>query len=92
MGNHAKHYANFQQPFLYTLEIKLNLLESNPAYPKNPKTLGEKIRKARMDEGLLVRELAELIEVTEDTVINWELRGRRPRDEGLKKIKAFLEA
>jgi len=31
-----------------------------------------------MDAGLKIRELAELIGVTEDTVINWELSGRPP--------------
>ena len=31
-----------------------------------------------MDRGLLIRELAALVGVTADTVINWELRGVTP--------------
>ena len=78
-------------PLVYTLEIEINLLDSNPKYPKNPQNLGEKIRKVRMDRGMLIRELASQIGVTEDTVINWEIRGRKPEDRNLEKLKAFLE-
>ena len=63
------------------------MLDFDPDYPKEPKTLGERIRKARMDKGMQIKELAEMLEVTEDTVINWELRGRKPRGKNLKKIK-----
>jgi DNA-binding transcriptional regulator YiaG len=76
---------------VYTLEITLNLNDFNPKYPKNPQNLGEKIRKARMDKGLLIRELASQVGVTEDTVINWEIRGIKPVGRNLDKIKAFLE-
>jgi DNA-binding transcriptional regulator YiaG len=37
-----------------------------------------------MDAGLQVKELAEILGVTPDTVINWELRGIKPRG---KKIR-----
>jgi hypothetical protein len=36
---------------VYTFEIEVNLLDFNPKYPKNPQTLGERIRKVRMDKG-----------------------------------------
>jgi len=32
-----------------------------------------------MEKGLLIRELAAMLGVTKDTVINWEVRGMRPR-------------
>ncbi|MFH1396944.1 MAG: helix-turn-helix transcriptional regulator [Candidatus Omnitrophota bacterium] len=67
------------------------MLDFNPKYPKNPQTLGEKIRKARMDKGLLQRELAEQIRVTEDTVINWEIRDIQPKEESMARIKEFIE-
>ena len=73
------------------MTIEINLLEFNPKYPKNPETLGEKIRKARMDKGLEIKELADIIGVTEDTVINWEIRGMLPRKRYLEAIKSFLE-
>lgn len=46
-------------------------------YPANPKNSGERLRKARMDAGLKINDLARMLGVTEDTVINWELRGMR---------------
>ncbi|MBC8473995.1 MAG: helix-turn-helix transcriptional regulator [Candidatus Omnitrophica bacterium] len=76
---------------VYTLSTEINLLEFNPKYPKNPKTLGEKIRKARMDKRLEIKELAELIGVTPDSVINWEIRGVKPREESLKKLTRTLD-
>jgi DNA-binding transcriptional regulator YiaG len=53
----------------------------NKDYPINPKTLGEKLRKERMDTGLLIKEFATLIGVAPYTVINWEVRGMRPWEE-----------
>ena len=75
---------------IYTFETEINLLDFNPAYPKEPKSLGENIRKARMDKGLLIRELASQIGVTEDTVINWEVRDIKPEGRNLEKIREFL--
>ncbi len=65
--------------------------EFNPDYPQNPQNLGEKIRKARMDKGLMIKELAEQIGVTEDTVINWEIRGMMPQGKSLAKVGEFIE-
>lgn len=90
MGTHALHNDNLSQA-VYTLEIDINLLELNPAYPQNPQTLGEKIRKARMNRGLLIRELAYQLGVTADTVINWEKRGMKPSRRYLEKVNVFLE-
>ena len=60
-------------------------------YSVNPKTFGEQLRKARMDEGLKIKELAEFIGVKPDTVINWELRGMRPwRKEIRLKVERFI--
>ena len=41
-------------------------------YPKNPQSFGEHLRKYRMDKGLLAKDLAKIIGVTENTVLNWE--------------------
>jgi len=77
-------------PLIYTLEITLNLNDFNPKYPQNPQNLGEKIRKARIDKGLMIKELASQIGVTEDTVINWEIRGMKPVCRNLEKVIEFL--
>ena len=62
----------------YKISIPIPKQIFNNDYPVNPKTFGERLRKARMDAGFQIREFAEIIGVTENTVINWELRGMRP--------------
>ncbi|MBU1734284.1 MAG: helix-turn-helix domain-containing protein [Verrucomicrobia bacterium] len=59
-------------------------------YPENPTTFGEHLRKARIDAGLLIKDLAAKIGVTEDSVINWEIRGRMPRGDNSTKIAKIL--
>ena len=65
----------------------------NKDYPANPKTFGEKLRKTRIDTGLNIKELAERIGVTSETVINWEIRGMKPKKRGVfKKVAHFIIA
>jgi len=78
-------------PLIYTLEIEINLLDLSPKYPKDPRNLGERIRRARMDKGLLQKELAAQIGVTEDTVINWEVRGIKPVGGNFNRVQDFLK-
>ncbi|MEL6705575.1 MAG: helix-turn-helix transcriptional regulator [Bacteroidota bacterium] len=47
-------------------------------YPDRIETLGEHVRARRMDNGLYITELAKLLGVDQETVINWELRERIP--------------
>ena len=58
-------------------------------YPLTPKTIGEHIRKKRLDLGLLQLEVARMIGVTESTVWNWE-HGREPELRHIPKIIEFL--
>ncbi len=44
-----------------------------------------------MDQGLLIRELAALVGVTSDTVINWELRGVKPMGKSLRRLQEALK-
>ncbi len=53
--------------------------------------LGKRIRKARMNKGLMIKELAKILGVTEATVINWEVKGRMPQGENLGRIERFIE-
>jgi DNA-binding XRE family transcriptional regulator len=60
-------------------------------YPVNPGNFGERLRKARMDAGMQTKELAGLLGVTPDTVINWEIRGLRPmRKKVQEKLNHFI--
>jgi DNA-binding XRE family transcriptional regulator len=77
---------------VYLFSKSINWLDFDPTYPKNPKTLGDYIRKYRMEKGLLIKELAKELGVTEDTVINWEVRGVRPCGKHLERITGFIPA
>ncbi|MCG2711637.1 MAG: helix-turn-helix transcriptional regulator [Candidatus Omnitrophica bacterium] len=46
-----------------------------------------RLRKARIDKGLKIVELARLIGVAEDIVINWEKRSVKPKEKNLIIIK-----
>lgn len=45
-----------------------------------------------MDRGLLIRELASELGVTDDTVINWEVRHRQPQGKSMERVRGFIEA
>ena len=75
---------------IYLLSFSLSPKIFYPEYPENPRTLGESIRKARIDQGLMIRELARLVGADEMTIINWERRDRRPKDKFHKPLKRVL--
>jgi DNA-binding transcriptional regulator YiaG len=83
------HNDNFC-PLVYTLEVEINLLEFNPKYPSNPQTLGDRLRKARMNKGMTLKEVAALFGVTDTTVINWEIRGKIPEADRIEILKEFI--
>lgn len=60
----------------YTIFLSVSPRVFHSEYPDNPQTLGEAIRKARTDKGLLIRELGELAGADEMTIIHRELNGR----------------
>jgi DNA-binding transcriptional regulator YiaG len=39
-----------------------------------------------MDKGVLIKDLANELGVTEDTVINWEMRGKRPAKGNMQRV------
>ncbi len=43
-----------------------------------------------MDMGLKIKEFSEIIGVTPDSIINWEIRGVKPRKRYLQKAKTVL--
>ena len=77
-------------PLVYTLEVEIDLVKLDSKYPKNPKTLGERIRKTRMDRRMMVKELAERIGVVPETVINWEKRNLKPTRRHGERLRTVL--
>jgi transcriptional regulator with XRE-family HTH domain len=59
-------------------------------YPKSLKTIGDHIRKRRLDLGLLQREVAARIGVDQTTIYNWEGNATTPILRYYKPIEQFL--
>ncbi len=50
----------------------------NPAYPSKLETLGDHLRKVRLDGNLSQPEVAKILKVSTDTIIGWELNRYEP--------------
>ena len=61
-------------------------------YPIRPRTIGEKIKKKRLDMGLYQKDVADIIGVDVNTVTNWEKGRCVPSNGFLEKIEVFLES
>lgn len=62
----------------------------NPAYPAELKTLGDHLRKVRLNRGLFQSDVAKILNVTTDAVTNWELNRNEPTTRLAKLIIDFL--
>jgi transcriptional regulator with XRE-family HTH domain len=61
-----------------------------PGYPRDPKTLGERLRKRRLDLGLTQAELAKRIGCTERQIGIWERDQNQPRARQWPRIQDAL--
>lgn len=64
----------------------------NPAIPENPKTIGERIRKYRIENGLSQKDIAEKVGVRTDSVTNWELGRNEPQIQFMPRIIKLIGA
>ena len=62
----------------------------NPAYPKVLNTLGDHMKKRRYELGLRQIDAGKQIEVTADTILNWETNACPPSIRYMPGIIAFL--
>ena len=72
---------------------KITLKAQKPplaAYPKELKTLGDHLRKRRLDLKLFQKEVAQKLGVNEDSVCNWENNRTSPSLRFIPKIIEFL--
>jgi len=66
---HSGHIINKSRT-VFHIEKNIPVNVFNPAYPIEPQSFGQALRKARIDAGLQIKELANDIGVDEMTVIN----------------------
>ena len=62
----------------------------NPAYPTELITIGDHLRKARMDRGLYQAAVARILNSTEDSIKNWENNHNIPKVSKMKGVIEFL--
>jgi len=71
-------------------ELKVQRPPSLPDYPNTLNTLGDHIRKKRLDLGLFQKDVANIIDTTENTIWNWENNYATPSLPYIPKIIEFL--
>ncbi len=59
-------------------------------YPVRPKTIGEHLRKKRMDNRLMQSEVANIIGVSAESIWNWEKGRTKPSKKNLEIINNFV--
>ncbi len=73
------------------IRISIKRRDEKPfGYPKHPKTLGERIRKTRMDKGWLQKDLAKHLGVCEDSITCWENDRSIPNQRNLFLLRDVL--
>jgi transcriptional regulator with XRE-family HTH domain len=62
----------------------------SPTYPRELRTLGDHLRKKRLDLGMLQKEVAKTLGVDKDSVYYWETNRYEPSLRSIPKIVQFL--
>ena|SRR5882672_10122857 len=70
-----------------TISVKIH---PSPFYPKEVKTIGDHIRKVRLDRMLLQKDLAKLFKVHLTTIVGWEKNQAIPHSKYAPLITQFL--
>jgi DNA-binding transcriptional regulator YiaG len=79
---------------LRCLVVSLTFAQKRPLpdkYPIEPKTIGEHIRKRRMDLKMTQKELSKQFGVSEDTITYWEVGRSKPQKKFYSRIISFLK-
>lgn len=64
--------------------------KDNSAYPAELKSIGDHIRKRRLDKAMKQKDVAKTLGCTKDTVANWEMGRSNPRIDQMGKVIQFL--
>jgi len=70
--------------------VRLRAKIPDHRYPEALKTIGDHLRKRRLDLGMRQRDVGALVGAAKPTVDAWEHRGTRPRGEVLRGLVEFL--
>ena len=75
----APNYKN-SRPLVVTLRLSLH----------PDRTLGERVKKWRLERGLFQKDLAKMVGVAEMTIVNWEKGRTKPTKGNLERIRAIM--
>ncbi len=70
--------------------VRLRAKIPDRSYPKGLKTIGDHLRKRRLDLGLRQKDVGALVGAAKPTVAAWEHQGTRPEGDVLRRIVDFL--
>ena len=58
----------------------------NPAYPTELITIGDHLRKARLDRGLYQTDIANILNTSAENINNWEHNHKQPHVTNMKRV------
>jgi transcriptional regulator with XRE-family HTH domain len=64
----------------------------HPDYPKNPRNLGQFLKKIRMEIGLQIKQAAKLSGLKPMTIVSWEQSYRKPKRKHLERLLSLYES
>jgi len=89
--NKATQGCHFDIPALPCLRFESETGKTMPTFfPENPVSIGDHIKKKRMELKLLQREVASICGVTEDCITNWKKNRNTPQIQCFPNIINFL--
>lgn len=72
-------------------DIELIAYKPKPEdYPSNPVTLGDHLKKKRLDENLSMEQVCKDLNINPSTRLRWENNMIEPRGESVEKLKQYL--
>ena len=80
---------------IFLTKPKIKIIVNRPrllpdGYPVIPRTVGQRLKKKRMDMGLFQKDVAKILGVDVNTITNWEKERTRPSKGCMGRIEGFL--
>ena len=92
-GNHKQKISDKAFKLCIRIPLKFQmsrLYQARYHCPEQPQTLGQHIRKARVEANLLAKDLARILNCHRTSVLNWENGRTAPTEENLIQLKEIF--